>query len=150
MAKSYVKFQTPTDVQAKALALIEAAKTAGGLRKGTNEATKAIERGEAKLVAIAEDVDPEEIVMHIPMICAEKRVPYLYISDKVTLGKAAGIGVGTAAIAVTKPGSAESSLKEITQKIAELAPHAAPVQAAPVEKKAAKPAKKAEKPQTPA
>ena len=74
MAKAYVKFQTPSDVQAKVLEVVEAAKAAGGLRKGTNEATKAIERGEAKLVIIAEDVDPEEIVMHMPAICGEKRV----------------------------------------------------------------------------
>jgi large subunit ribosomal protein L7Ae len=144
MAKAYVKFSTPADLQSKALEAIEAAKAVGGLRKGTNEATKAIERGEAKLVVIAEDVDPEEIVMHMPMICGEKRVPYLYVSEKVSLGKAAGIGVGTAAVAITKPGSAESSVKEIAQKLSEIAPGAAPAAAA--KPAAAKPAKAAPAP----
>ena len=116
MAKSFVKFQTPTDVQAKVLQVIEAAKAANGCRKGTNEATKAIERGEAKLVIIAEDVDPEEIVMHLPAICAERAVPFVYVASKKDLGQAAGLKVGTAAVAVANAGSAESALKEIASK----------------------------------
>lgn len=118
MAKAYVKFSTPADVQAKALQVIEAAKAANGCRKGTNEATKAIERGEAKLVVIAEDVDPEEIVLHLPVICTEKAIPFLYVSSKKDLGNAAGLKVGTAAVAITAPGSAESSLKELASKYA--------------------------------
>ncbi len=138
MAKAYVKFQTPADIQSKALQVVEAAKAVGGIRKGTNEATKAIERGEAKLVVIAEDVDPEEIVMHIPSICGEKRTPFVYVSEKAALGKAAGLGVGTAAVAITKPGTAEAALKEVTQKVAELNPSVAPAQAPAAEKKPAK------------
>lgn len=114
MVKSYVKFSTPASVQAKVLEAIDAARNSGGsLRKGTNEATKAIERGDAKLVAIAEDVDPEEVVMHLPGLCTDKRVPFCYISSKRDLGKAAGIGVGSAAIAIASPGNAEALLKEI-------------------------------------
>jgi large subunit ribosomal protein L7Ae len=114
MAKSYVKYETPQDVQKTALEAVQAGR--GGLRKGTNEATKAIERGEAKLVVIAEDVDPEEIVMHLPVLCTEKRIPFTYVKDKKSLGEAAGLHVGTAAVAVTK--GAEDEIKTIAQKIA--------------------------------
>ncbi len=116
MAKaSYVKFETPADVQKKALEVIEASRAGGNIRKGTNECTKAIERGEAQLVVIAEDVDPAEIVMHLPELCAEKRVPYVFVSEKVNLGKAAGLNVGSAAIAVAKTGSSDgdAAVKEI-------------------------------------
>ncbi len=116
MAKSFVKFETPADVQAKALQLIESAKAANGARKGTNEATKAIERGEAKLVVIAEDVDPEEIVMHLPAICTERNISFLYVASKKDLGSAAGLKVGTAAVAITNPGNAEATLKELVSK----------------------------------
>ncbi|MFH0713735.1 MAG: 50S ribosomal protein L7Ae [Candidatus Micrarchaeota archaeon] len=116
MAKSYVKFATPVDVQAKALQVVESAKAANGVRKGTNEATKAIERGEAKLVIIAEDVDPEEIVMHLPAICAERAIPFLFVAAKKDLGAAAGLKVGTAAVAITAAGSGESTLKELASK----------------------------------
>ncbi|MBI5226128.1 50S ribosomal protein L7ae [Candidatus Micrarchaeota archaeon] len=118
MAKSYVKYETPDKVRTKALEAIEIAK--GGLRKGTNEATKAIERGEAKLVIIAEDVDPEEIVMHLPMLCTEKRIPFVYVKDKKSLGTAAGLQVGTAAIAITK--GADNEVKAIVQDVSGMLP----------------------------
>ncbi len=115
--KSYQKVETPADVQAKALEAIEGATKSGKIRKGTNEATKAVERGDAKLVAIAGDVDPEEIVMHLPTLCEEKKVPYVFISEKKSLGKAAGLAVGTAAIAVSGAGAGEDALKEVLSKI---------------------------------
>ncbi|MBI4360779.1 50S ribosomal protein L7ae [Candidatus Micrarchaeota archaeon] len=116
MAKSYVKFDTPQDVRQNALEAVQAGRA--GLRKGTNETTKAIERGEAKLVVIAEDVDPEEIVMHLPMLCQEKRIPFAYAKDKKSLGEAAGLSVGTAAVAVTK--GADDEVKSVSQKVAGL------------------------------
>jgi len=144
MAKSYVKFATPADVQAKVLEVVEGARNSGVVRKGTNETTKAIERGDAKLVAIAEDVDPEEIVMHLPGLCEEKKIPFAYVPEKVSLGKAAGLTVGTAAVAVTKAGSAEAALKDVLSKLG------APAGAEKAEKKEeakaeAKPEKKAAK-----
>jgi large subunit ribosomal protein L7Ae len=120
MASVHVKFETPADVQKKALEAIEAARAANGVRKGTNECTKAVERGEATLVVIAEDVDPPEIVMHLPQLCSEKKVPYVYVASKVSIGKAAGLNVGSSAIAVTKPGNAanEQNIKDIASKMA--------------------------------
>ncbi len=116
--KSYVKFQTPADVQAKVIQLVESAKAANGVRKGTNETTKAIERSEAKLVVIAEDVDPEEIVMHLPSLCSERGIAFVYVSSKKDLGVAAGLKVGTAAVALTTAGNADSALKELSSKYA--------------------------------
>ncbi len=121
MAKEYVKFETPADIQKKTLDLLADVKTANGiLRKGTNECTKAIEKGEAQLVVIAEDVDPMEIVMHLPQICSEKKVPYIYVKEKAALGKAAGLNVGSAAIAIQKAGntSNEAALKDVVAKMA--------------------------------
>jgi len=146
MAKAYVKFQTPGDVQQKALEAVELAKNSGSVKKGTNETTKAIERGEAKLVVIAEDVDPEEIVMHLPVLCAEKKVPFVYVAEKAALGKAVGLGVPTAAVAVSKPGAAEPVLKEIFAKLpgGEEKAAAAPAPKAAKEKAPKKKAKKRE------
>lgn len=121
MAKSYVKFSVPAPLQAKTLEIVsQAAKSGGSIRKGTNEATKAIERSEAKLVVIAEDIDPEEIVMHLPILCAEKNVPYTYVASRIELGKSTGINVPTAAIAICKAGVAEDSMREVLVKVREL------------------------------
>jgi len=117
MAKSYVKFETPKEVSTRAYEAVEMARDSGGVRKGTNEVTKAIEKGEAKLVVIAEDVDPEEVVMHLPILCGEKGVPYVYVPLKTELGKASGLGVSCAAIAISKPGNAADAIKEIVTKL---------------------------------
>lgn len=122
MAKSYVKFETPKDVQAKALEAITVAADTGKIRKGSNETTKAIESGVAMLVVIAEDVDPEEVVMHLPMICGEKNVPYCYVATKKELGAAAGLSVPSAAIAIEKAGNAAELIKSVAEKVGKVAP----------------------------
>ena len=95
---------------------IETAKTTGKIKKGTNETTKAIERGKAKMVVIAKDVTPPEITMHIPLIAEEKNVPCFTVPSKEELGAAAGIQVGTGSIAVVEEGEAKSLIKEIISK----------------------------------
>ena len=133
MAKSYVKFETPKEVQAKALEAITVASDTGKIRKGANETTKAIEGGSAALVIIAEDVDPEEVVMHLPMICGEKNIPYCYVPTKKELGASAGLSVPCAAIAIEKAGNAAEIIKGIAEKLGKSAPKA---EAKPAEHKA--------------
>lgn len=120
MAAIHVKYDTPKELADKALEAIEVAKTSGKLKKGSNEATKVIERKQACLVVIAEDVTPPEVVAHLPPLCEEKEVSYVYVPSKVELGAAAGIDVPSAAIAITKPGNAKPIIEEIQAKVAEL------------------------------
>jgi large subunit ribosomal protein L7Ae len=117
MAKSYVKFSVAPEVAGKAYELVQVASSTGKVRRGTNEATKAIERGTAKIVIIAENVEPEEIVMHLPDICAEKGIPFLFVPDKKELGKYSGMDVQSAAIAVENPGNGGELLKELLNHI---------------------------------
>ncbi|MDK2783241.1 MAG: large subunit ribosomal protein L7Ae [Thermococcaceae archaeon] len=122
MAKpSYVKFEVPKELAEKALEAVEIARDTGRIRKGTNETTKAVERGQAKLVVIAEDVDPEEIVAHLPPLCEEKEIPYIYVPSKKELGAAAGIEVPAASVAIIEPGKARELVEEIAMKVRELA-----------------------------
>ncbi len=100
--------------QAKVLEIVEIARTTGKIRKGANETTKAIEKGEAKLVVYAGDVSPKEIIMHLPLLCKEKNIPCVEVSRKEDLGAAAGLAVGTAAVAVVNEGEAKGSLHSIT------------------------------------
>ncbi|MBS3064323.1 MAG: 50S ribosomal protein L7Ae [DPANN group archaeon] len=110
------KFDVPKELNDKVLALIQDARTSGKIRKGTNEATKSIERAEAKLVIIAGDVNPQEIIMHMPLLCSEKNIPYVFVSSKSELGAAAGLPVSTSAIAIVKSGDE----KKLAQIVAEL------------------------------
>ena len=92
---------------------IEIAKTTGKLRKGTNEVTKAIERGTAKFVAYAADVEPKEIVAHIPLLCKEKGIPCLEADSKEKLGIAVGIPVSASSVAVIEAGDAEKDIANL-------------------------------------
>ena len=109
----YVRFETPNDLADKALQLVQVASETGKIRVGTNEVTKSSERGEAKLVVMAEDVDPVEILVHIPMLCEEKRIPYLYVPKKQRLGQSAGLSKSAASVAVVEPGDAKGLLEEL-------------------------------------
>lgn len=95
---------------------IELAKSTGKIKKGTNEVTKIIERGQAKLVAYASDVNPPEIVMHLPMLCEEKGVPCFQVGTREELGAAAGIEVSTTAVVILEEGEAKSVLKKLNTK----------------------------------
>ncbi len=116
----YVRFEVPKELADKAYEAVENARDTGKLRKGTNETTKAVERKQAVLVIIAEDVEPAEIVAHLPPLCDEKGVPYIYVSSKRELGAAAGIDLGTAAITIVEAGRATEIVKEIVERIRDL------------------------------
>jgi large subunit ribosomal protein L7Ae len=120
MAKSYVKFEVPKELQDRVIQLVETARNTGKVRKGVNETTKSIERGLAKLVVIAEDVDPEEIVMHLPALCEEKKIPYVYVKSKLDLGRASGIDVAASSVAILDPGEGKELLKEISENVEKL------------------------------
>jgi len=99
----------------KILQAVESSKNTGKVKIGTNETTKAVERGIAKLVVIAENVEPKEVVVHLPVICNEKKIPFCYVKDKNELGRSAGIGVSTASIAVIE--GDKKILDEIAKEI---------------------------------
>ncbi len=118
---AYVRFEVPPEVSEKAYeAVAKVRETGGKIKKGTNETTKAVERGIAKLVLIAEDVDPPEVVMHLPLLCEEKKVPYLYVPSKKRLGESAGIEVAAASIAVVEVGGAKELIEELAKTFQEL------------------------------
>jgi len=111
----FVRFETPAEIADKVLQLVQVASETGKLRVGTNEVTKSSERAEAKLVVMAEDVDPVEILVHIPMLCEEKRIPYIYVPKKQRLGQSAGLSKSAASVAVVEAGEAKALLEELAQ-----------------------------------
>jgi large subunit ribosomal protein L7Ae len=121
MAKAmYVKFDVPKEIADKAYEALEIARDTGKVGKGSNEVTKAVERGDAILVLLAEDVDPPEIIAHMPVLAEEKEIPYVYIPTKDELGEAAGLNVGTASACIIDAGEAEDLIKDVVEKVEEL------------------------------
>ncbi|GAB3027411.1 50S ribosomal protein L7Ae [Natronobiforma cellulositropha] len=116
----YVTIDVPADLADDALEALEVARDTGSVKKGTNETTKAIERGNADLVYVAEDVSPEEIVMHIPELAAEKGIPVVFVETQDDVGHAAGLEVGSAAAAIVSAGEASSDVEDIAGKLEDL------------------------------
>jgi len=110
----------PKDLINKVLEAVTIAKSTGKVSRGVNETTKSIERGVAKLVVVAEDVEPEEVVMHLPVLCNEKKVPCAYVPSKLELGRASGIEVQTSSLAVTEEGDSKRLIADIASKLENL------------------------------
>jgi len=95
--------------------IVEKARKTGKVEKGTNEVTKAIERGTAKLVAYGADVEPKEIVQHLPILCKEKNILCVEADNKEKLGIAVGLGISCASVAIIEAGEAEKDLESFVK-----------------------------------
>tara|TARA_Y100000310_G_C20630748_1_gene788532 strand:+ start:1240 stop:1572 length:333 start_codon:yes stop_codon:yes gene_type:complete len=102
------------EITKKAYEAVEIARKTGKIKKGANETTKAVERGTAKLVLVAEDVNPPEVIMHLEPLCKEKDSIFVKVPSREELGAAAGLNLPTASIAITDAGDAKDILKEIS------------------------------------
>ena len=121
MAKPYyVKFETPGDLVSPILEAVRIAATSGKVKKGTNEATKAIERGTSKLIVIAEDVEPPEVVAHLPILCEEQGAAYAFVPSKNDLGNSIGIDITSAAAAILDAGEAQHIIDQVITSIAKI------------------------------
>jgi len=116
----YVRFEVPKEVAEAAYEALKIASETGKIRKGTNEATKSIERGRARLVLIAENVEPPEIVAHLPLLCDERKAPFVFVPEKQKIGQAVGLMVGSAAASIEEPGDGKELLDEIVSKLKEI------------------------------
>jgi large subunit ribosomal protein L7Ae len=118
----YVNYEQPEGLENDALTVLETVSAdPSNIRKGTNETTKSVERGNAKLVFIALDVDPPEIVAHIPLLCKDKKIAYLYVTSKEVLGNAANLGVKTASCSIVNEGEVKAKIDNLAARIKELA-----------------------------
>lgn len=112
-----MKFEIPNDIVNAVYEALRIAKQSGKVRKGTNETTKAIERGISKLVVVAEDVEPPEVVAHLPILCDERNASYVFVPSKKQLGESLGIDVGSAAATIIDAGDAQNIIEQILSSI---------------------------------
>lgn len=118
MSKPYfVKFETPQEIAEAGYEALRQARQSGKIRKGTNETTKAIERNLAKLVIIAEDIEPPEVVAHLPILCDERNIPYVFVPTRSQMGPALGIDLGAAAACIIEPGDSQGLIDQIVEAI---------------------------------
>ncbi|VVT47273.1 uncharacterized protein SAPINGB_P001629 [Magnusiomyces paraingens] len=83
------------------LDLIQQASHLRQLKKGANEATKTLNRGISEFIIMAADASPIEVVLHLPLLCEDKNVPYVFVPSKVALGRSCGVSRPVIAASVT-------------------------------------------------
>jgi U4/U6 small nuclear ribonucleoprotein SNU13 len=71
------------------------------IKKGANETTKTLNRGTSELVVLAADTTPLPIILHLPLLCEDKNVPYVYVPSKMALGRATGVSRPVIACSIT-------------------------------------------------
>lgn len=85
----------------KILELVQQASEYKQLKKGANEATKTLNRGLAEVIVLAADAEPLEILLHLPLLCEDKNVPYVFVKSKQALGRACGVSRAVIACSIT-------------------------------------------------
>ncbi|KAL4942317.1 hypothetical protein BDV06DRAFT_222333 [Aspergillus oleicola] len=83
------------------LDLVQSATHYRQIKKGANETTKTLNRGTSELVILAADTTPLPIILHLPLLCEDKNVPYVYVPSKLALGRATGVSRPVIATSIT-------------------------------------------------
>ena len=83
------------------LAIVQQASHYRQLKKGANEATKTLNRGISEIIILAADTQPLAIVKHLPLLCEDKNVSYIYVPSKTALGRACGVSRAVIAASIT-------------------------------------------------
>jgi U4/U6 small nuclear ribonucleoprotein SNU13 len=83
------------------LDLVQQASHYRQLKKGANETTKTLNRGTSEIVILAADTTPLPIILHLPLLCEDKNVPYVYVPSKMALGRATGVSRPVIACSIT-------------------------------------------------
>lgn len=111
-----------TGLSTKILDLVQQASHYRQLRKGANEATKTLNRGISEFIVMAADAEPIEIVLHLPLLCEDKNVPYVFVPSKIALGRACGVSRAVVAASVTtnEASDLKNSIQSIKQGIEQL------------------------------
>ena len=109
-------------LSATILELVQQASNYKQLKKGANEATKTLNRGISEFIVMAADTEPLEIVLHLPLLCEDKNVPYVFVQSKVALGRACGVSRSVVACSVTTNDQSQlaDQIKKLKLKIEQL------------------------------
>jgi len=106
------------DLTNSILELVQQAGQYKQLKKGANEATKTLNRGVSEFIVLTADTEPLEILLHLPLLCEEKNVPYIFVPSKAALGRACNVSRPVISASVITSESKELQSQINTIKIA--------------------------------
>ena len=109
-------------LQKEIFSLITKASQLKQIKKGANEATKTLNRGISDLIIIAADAKPLEIVLHLPLLCEDKNVPYVFVESQKLLGRSCGVSRPVIAVSILNktPENLKKTVEKLKDKIEQL------------------------------
>mmetsp|Transcript_26387 Transcript_26387/g.37196 ORF Transcript_26387/g.37196 Transcript_26387/m.37196 type:complete len:124 (+) Transcript_26387:117-488(+) len=110
------------DLTIALLDLVQQATNYKQTKKGANEATKTLNRGISEMIVMAADAEPIEILLHLPLLCEDKNVPYVFVPSKIALGRACGVSrpVIASSITTNEASQLKSTIEGMKLKIEQL------------------------------
>ncbi|POM65135.1 Ribonucleoprotein-associated protein [Phytophthora palmivora] len=104
------------------LDLVQQATNYKQIKKGANEATKTLNRGISEFIVMAADTEPLEILLHLPLLCEDKNVPYVFVPSKVALGRACGVSRPVISASITSNDASQlgSQIQSMREQIEQL------------------------------
>ncbi|KAM9788402.1 H/ACA ribonucleoprotein complex subunit 2-like protein [Neosynchiropus ocellatus] len=80
----------PRKLSKKLYKCVKKAAKVKNIRRGVKEVQKFINKGERGVVVLAGDTLPIDVYCHLPVMCEDRNLPYVYVPSKVDLGSSAG------------------------------------------------------------
>ena len=91
------------------------------VKRGVKETVKAVRKGQTGLVIIAADISPIDVLSHLPILCEDKNIPYMYVKSRAEVGEACKTKRPTSCVMICKPDKkmeeSTESYKECKEKI---------------------------------
>ena len=100
-------------LQKKLFKLVSKSTKAKCTKRGVKEAVKAIKKGQKGLVVLAGDISPIDVLSHIPILCEESDIPYIFVRSKSELGTAAGTRRSTCCIQILPPSKDDKKVRDL-------------------------------------
>ncbi|RLN52196.1 hypothetical protein BBJ29_000798 [Phytophthora kernoviae] len=109
----------------RAYKVVKKATKVKGIKRGVKEVVKGIRKGEKGVCIIAGDISPVDVISHIPVLCEENDIPYIFTPSKVDLGASALSKRPTSCILITpsKAGfNAQEAYDELLEEVKQVQP----------------------------
>lgn len=103
----------------RTLKLVRRASEAKCLKRGVKEVVKSIRRGKKGFCVIAGNISPIDVITHVPILCEEADIPYIYVPSKEDLAGAGATKRPTCCVLVLTSPTKGSLSEEEDKKLKE-------------------------------
>lgn len=101
----------------KVLKSVKKASKAKLAKRGVKEVVKALRKGEKGIVIIAGDIWPADVISHLPVLCEDNKVPYVFIPSKEDLGHAGSTKRPTSCVMISPSSSSSNASPKEKERI---------------------------------